>query len=64
MTLRKEMRMILLRKSKLFNPALKFNDLGKLLGITKQINWAEKNNRLIIIIDPRSIKEGSKDKNA
>ena len=59
MTLRKEMRMILLRKSKLFNPALKFNDLGKLLGITKQINWAEKNNRLIIIIDPRSNKERS-----
>ena len=61
MNLRKEMRMILLRKSKLFNPALRFNDLGKLLGITKQINWAEKNNRLVIIIDPRSIKEGSKD---
>lgn len=60
MNLRKEMRMILLRKSKLFNPALKFNDLGKLLGITKQINWAEKNNRLVIIIDPRPIKEGRK----
>ena len=61
MNLRKEMRMILLRKSKLFNPALRFNDLGKLLGITKQINWAEKNNRLVIIIDPRPIKEGRKD---
>ena len=61
MTLRKEMRMILLRKSKLFNPALRFNDLGKLLGITKQIKWAEKNNRLVIIIDPRSKKERSKD---
>lgn len=61
MNLRKEMRMIFLRKSKLFNPALKFNDLGRLLGITKQIKWAEKNNRLVIIIDPRPIKEGSKD---
>lgn len=61
MTPRKEMRMILLRKSKLFNPVLRFNDLGKLLGITKQIKWAEKKNRLVIIIDPRSIKEGSKD---
>ena len=59
MTPRKEIRMILLRKSKLFNPALRFNDLGKLLGITKQIKWAEKNNRLIIIIDPRSNKERS-----
>ena len=60
MTPRKEIRMILLRKSKLFNPALRFNDLGKLLGITKQIKWAEKNKRLVIIIDPRAIKEGSK----
>lgn len=53
--------MILLRKSKLFNPAIKFSDLSKLFGITKKINWVEKNRKLIVIVDPKCIKEGNED---
>ena len=51
---RKALKMIILKNSTLFNPTIKLNDLGKIFGITKQINWAVKNKKIVIIIDPRS----------